>query len=363
MATLKNHLLVGTRKGLAVYQRTDSGWTYHTMHFLGIPVSYVYVDDRHQTWWACLDHGHWGVKLHRSFDEGKNWEEIAAPKYPADTEIKEGVPASTKYIWALTGGGTKYPDRLWLGTVPGGLFKSEDRGNTFELVTSLWEHPSRVVDWFGGGFDDPGIHSIVVDPRNNNRVYIAISCAGVFASEDSGQSWSVKNKGLRADYLPDPYKEVGQDPHLLIANEVHPDVMWQQNHCGIFRSEDGGQNWSDISDEKKLAHFGFVIGIDESDPLKAWVVPAISDEIRVAVGGSLCVCRTEDGGRTWQDFRNGLPQDGCFDIVYRHALDVHQHEVVFGTTCGNLFLSSDAGENWESLNHFLPMVYTVCFAA
>lgn len=360
---MKNTLFLSTRKGLLVCARQGAGWKIVSAHFEGIPVSLAYEDERSGTWWACLDHGHWGVKLHRSVDRGGNWEEISAPAYPEGSEIKEGVPATTRYLWALCQGGQAFPNRLWLGTIPGGLFRSENGGQSFQLVKSLWDHPSRKDNWFGGGYDYPGIHSIVVDPRDENHLYIGISCAGVFESLDAGQTWSVRNKGLRADFLPDPYAEVGHDPHLLLAAPSNPDVMWQQNHCGIFRSVDGGASWADVSEPDGPAKFGFAIAVAEDDPDQAWVAPALSDEKRVAVGRALCISRTDNGGQSWQALRKGLPQDYCYDIVYRHALAARGEDVVFGTTTGNVFISSDRGDSWRALSHHLPMVYAVAFAA
>ncbi|MCB0587210.1 MAG: hypothetical protein KDD06_18060 [Phaeodactylibacter sp.] len=357
----KNTLFLSTRKGLIVCARRSDGWAITGSHFDGIPVTFAYEDERHGAWWACLDHGHWGVKLHRSFDRGASWEEIAAPAYPEGAEAKEGVPATTKYIWSLQHGGLSHPNRLWLGTIPGGLFRSEDGGASFELVESLWNHPTRPKQWFGGGFDQPGIHSIVVDPRDEGHLYIGISVAGVLESRDAGQSWAFRNKGLRADFLPDPHAEVGHDPHLLVAAPSDPDVLWQQNHCGIFVSTDGGANWTDISEPEGPARFGFAIAVAEDNPLQAWVAPAVSDEIRTAVGHALCICRTDDGGKSWKTVRKGLPQEFCYDIVYRHALAATGEEVVFGTTTGNVFFSRDRGDSWEVLSNYLPMVYAVAF--
>ncbi len=277
-----------------------------------------YADRDSGTWWACLDLGHWGNKLHRSVDKGKNWEEVDAPKYPEGVEIKSGVPASLKYLWSMAGANGK----LFIGTEPGGLFISEDAGNSFELVKGLWNHPSRMEQWFGGGRDHPGIHSILIDHEDHNHIHVAISCAGVFETTDGGIVWEPRNKGLKADFLPDPNAEIGQDPHLLVACKSNMKVMWQQNHCGIFRSVDGGNNWSDISDKTGEANFGFAIAADPVKEDIAWVVPAISDEIRVAIDNSVCVCRTENGGKSWDTFRKGLPQNHSFDITYRHALDL-----------------------------------------
>ncbi len=356
-----NHLLIGTRKGLVVYQLSNGNWTHKSTFFTGIPVSIAYSDKRTNTWWACLDHGHWGCKLHRSIDQGQHWEEIPAPKYPEGAEIKEGVPASLRLIWAFEQGGDDRPGKLWMGTEPGGLFESTDNGNTFNLNESFWNFPGREEQWFGGGRDYAAIHSVVVDPRDSDHIYVGISCAGVFETTDAGKTWEVRNNGLRADYLPNPQAEVGHDPHMLVACASNPDVLWQQNHCGIFKSTDGAKNWIDVTAENKLANFGFAMAVDAKNPDQAWVIPGVSDEIRVAVDGALVVCRTDDGGKSWQEYRSGLPQDNSFDIVYRHALDISDDYLVFGTTTGNLFLSNDKGENWKALSHYLPMVYSVHF--
>jgi photosystem II stability/assembly factor-like uncharacterized protein len=357
----KQTILLGTRKGLIAYRRSNDCWAVENLSFEGSPVSIAYCDPRNGTWWACLDHGHWGVKLHRSRDRGRNWEEVSAPAYPEGEEITDGVPAATRYIWSMNHGGTKYHSKLWLGTDPGGLFMSEDGGSSFRLVESLWKHPSRKTGWMGGGRDQPGIHSIVVDPRNEDHLHIGISCAGVFETQDGGRSWEVRNKGLRADFLPDPASNIGHDPHILVAAPTNPDMLWQQNHCGIFRSVDGGLNWQEVSQPAGPARFGFAITVADDDPEQAWVAPADSDLVRTAIKGALCICRTDDGGKNWKELRKGLPQKDCFDIVYRHALASSGDTVAFGTTTGNLFFSPDKGENWQTLNNYLPMIYSVQF--
>ena len=362
METTKNRLLIGTRKGLVIYHRKDNEWHYQRTEFLGIPVSIAWTDERGGTWWACLDHGHWGCKLHRSDDEGQNWVEIEAPAYPEGEEAKEGKPAALRYLWAMAHGGADKPDVLYIGTEPGGLFKSTDAGKSFSLVRSLWDVPERKEFWFGGGRDFAGIHSIVVDPRDSDHIYIGISCAGVYESTDAGETWTLRNKGLKADFMPDD-REVGHDPHLLVAAPSNPDVLWQQNHCGIFRSSDRGLWWDDVSEGEGPARFGFAIAVDASDENVAWVAPAVSDGTRVAVDEALTICRTDDGGKTWKDLREGLPQTGAFDITYRHALACHQNEVVFGTTTGNVYISQDRGDHWKALSHNLPMVYSIHYSA
>ena len=359
---MKSTLLLGTRKGFIAYHSRNGSWEMQNLSFEGIPVSIAFADSRTGTWWACLEHGHWGVKLHRSNDRGATWEEVTAPAYPEGEEIKDGVPATTRYIWAMAHGGQNFASRLWIGTDPGGLFMSEDAGNSFQLVESLWKHPTRKEGWFGGGRDQPGIHSVVVDPRNENHIHVGISCAGVFETIDAGKTWEIRNKGLRAEFLPDPDSQTGHDPHILVAAPTNPDILWQQNHCGIFRSTDAAKSWQDVGQPEGPANFGFAIAVAEDNPDQAWVAPANSDMTRTAIKGALCICRTDDGGKSWKDFRKGLPQENCLDIVYRHAMSSSGESVAFGTTTGNLFLSPDRGESWQVLNNYLPMIYSVQFA-
>lgn len=349
-------LLVGTGKGLVEFDKYKDKWQLVKVHFPGYPVSALLVDERNHCWWACLAHRHWGQKMHRSFDEGKTWEAVPCPVYPAGALIMPDKPAFLKKIWTLAKGGADQPQTLWMGTEPGGLFVSHDGGDHFKLVQSLWDHPSRQREWFGAGRDHPFIHSIVLDPGDSNHVFIAISCAGVFETTDGGQSWVPRNKGLKAAYLPNPSVEIGHDPHLLLACESQPDVMWQQNHCGIFRSTNAGKQWDEVSGKDGFPYYGFALAIDNNDPLKAWVIPAVSDEMRIAHDMALCVCHTNDGGNNWQAQRNGLPQEFCFDIVFRHSFIRAGNTLLFGTTTGNLFVSEDDGTSWQALSYHLARV-------
>jgi photosystem II stability/assembly factor-like uncharacterized protein len=355
-----DELILGTRKGLLI---TDLNGDVCREFHLGVPVSYAAVDPRNGTWWAAVDHGHWGQKLHRSKDGGHTWEEVPAPKYPEGEEIAPGKPAVLSYIWIITPGGADEPNRIYIGTEPGGLFISDDDGDSFQLCESLWNHPSRKEHWFGGGRDHPGLCSILVDPRNSQHIQVGISVGGVFETFDGGETWEPRNKGLIACYLPNPHAEVGHDPHFVVSSPANPDVLWQQNHCGVFRSVDGGYNWTDVSQPDGPVRFGFAIAADEKNPDVAWVVPAISDEIRLAVDKALCVSRTDNGGKTWTAFRTGLPQQNCYDVTFRHALDLRGDRLAFGTTTGSVYLSNDRGESWRCLGHDFPPVYSVRFAS
>ncbi|MBM3216723.1 glycosyl hydrolase, partial [Candidatus Poribacteria bacterium] len=280
MTSSSVRLLLGTHKGLLILERGNGGWETAHEAFIGVPVPYAFTDPRSGTVWASLDHGHWGRKLSRSTDGGATWDEVPAPTYPDGSEIKPGVPASTLYIWSLAAGGAHEPERLYAGTEPGGLFRSDDGGDSWQLVDSLWNHPSR-TGWFGGGRNNAGIHSILVDPRDSRHVYVGVSCAGVFETKDDGASWAPMNKNVRTDFLPNPLSEVGSDPHCVVACPSHPAAMWQQNHCGIFRTTDGAASWTDVSEPDGLARFGFAVAVDAENPDVAWVVPAQADEKRV----------------------------------------------------------------------------------
>lgn len=354
-------LLVGTSKGLVIIQKVKEDWKIIDVHFRGLPVTVAYVDDRNNTWWVGLAHRHWGEKLQRSTNQGKSWEDIKSPKYPLNAKLGSGKPAVLKKIWCIHHAGFDQPNGIWLGTEPGGLFYSKDNGDSFELVENLWNHPSRKDEnqWFGAGRDHPFIHSIVVDPRDSKHLFIAVSCAGVFETKDGGINWQPKNKGLIAAYLPNPDVEVGHDPHMMIACDANPDVIWQQNHCGIFKTENGGDEWQNVTDKNGLAAYGFSLAIDHENPDIAWTIPAVSDLERIAPDLSLCVCKTDDGGQTWVSKRNGLPQGNVFDIVFRHSFCNSKNLMAFGTTNGNVYVSEDYGDNWQVVSNNLARVETI----
>jgi len=362
--TQKQYILLGTSKGLVIFRRKAGGWEIDSTHFFGLPASVVFADERNGRWWVGLAHRHWGQKLHYSDDQGATWTQVPTPEYPKTAELKPGQPARLKKIWYMTAAGADQPEELYLGTEPGGLFHSNDGGQSFQLVESLWQHPSRQnpMQWFGAGRNQPFLHSIVVDPRDAAHLYVGVSCAGVFESTDAGKSWEPRNEGLIAAYLPNPEAEIGHDPHRILACESNPDVLWQQNHCGIFRSTDGGKIWENVTDKNGLADYGFALAIDHENPERAWVIPATSDDVRIAPDLALCVCRTDDGGETWTPLRDGLPQEKCFDIVFRHSLAIDKNTLVFGTTTGNVYLSENYGNSWHCLSNNLARVECIVFA-
>lgn len=360
---MQTRLLVGTSKGLVIFKNTNKHWTIESVQFEGLPVSLAYIDERTNTWWVALSHRHWGEKLHRSEDEAKHWYEVSVPSFN-NYLYRPGQPAALKKIWVMQHAGHDRADGLWLGTEPGGLFYSPDNGKTFHLVESLWNHPSRLDDnqWFGAGKDYPFIHSIVRDPRDSDHIYIGISCAGVFETRDGGKSWQVKNNGLVAAYLPNPKAEVGHDPHQILLCKSQPDTIWQQNHCGIFRTTNGGERWEDVSGKNGFPRYGFALAIDDQDPNVAFVIPAQSDEQRMPVDLRLTVCRTNDGGSTWKSIHQGLPDSNAFDLVLRHSFAKKDSILAFGTNNGNLYLSKDNGGSWEALSRNLATMNCLAFA-
>jgi hypothetical protein len=267
-------------------------------------------------------------------------------------------------VWTLETGGADEPGVLWAGTIPGGLFRSADRGETWSLVRSLWDHPAR-TEWMGGGYDAPGIHSICVDPRDSRRITLAVSTGGVWQTRDRGETWHARASGMRAEYMPSERQgdPIAQDVHRLVTSRSNPDVIWAQHHNGVFRSTDGAESWQEIG-ETALSSFGFAVAVDPNDADTAWFVPAIKDEKRVPVNAQLAVTRTRDGGRSFEVLRKGLPGGPAYDLVYRHALDVDSQgeRLAIGSTTGGLWISDDRGETWTCVSVHLPPIAAVRFA-
>ncbi len=368
---MSNRCHVSTRKGLFTLERGAAGWAISRVSFLGDNCTLAMHDPRNGRLYAALNHGHFGVKLHESADGAATWQEIATPKYPekpADypnhTPV-EGKPAdwSLKLVWSLAAGGADEPGVLWCGTLPGGLFRSEDGGQSWNLNRALWDDPLR-QGWFGGGADHPGIHSICVDPRDAKHITLGISCGGAWRTRDGGASWELGGAGMRAEFMPPEkqYERNVQDPHLIAQCPAQPDVLWVQHHNGIFRSVDGADSWVEIAGVQPSV-FGFAVAAHPTDPGTAWFVPAVKDEKRYPAGGRVVVNRTRDGGKTFETLTHGLPQQHAYDLVFRHALDVDEtgDRLVFGSTTGALWLSEDAGDRWQTLSSSLPPIYAVAF--
>jgi photosystem II stability/assembly factor-like uncharacterized protein len=338
---MSDRLWVGSRKGL--FELRNGKIVKH--HFPGQPVS-AFLQTKEEILCA-LNLGHFGAKLWRSRDDGKTWQEVASPAYP-----KQEGGATLNQIWVMEAGA----GGLWAGTIPGGLFHSADGGDSWRLVESLWNREER-KEWFGGGADAPGIHSILLDKKS---ITLGISCGGVWKSQDAGERWELAGKGMHAAYMPPEKRDSPniQDPHRIARCAAKPDVMWTQHHNGIFRSTDAGRTWASINDA-----FGFAVAAHPRDAGTAWFVPAIKDELRYPADGKLAVTRTRDGGKTFDTLREGLPQEHAYDLIYRHAFDIDAsgERLAMGSTTGGLWTSSDGGDSWKCVSAHLPPIYCVRF--
>lgn len=358
-------ILLATKKGLFTATANRGRFTVDAPAFRGVPVSMVLQDPRDGVCYVGLDHGHFGVKLHRR--RGRKWEEIAAPAYPqlpAGQVETDGFgrpwPRKLRLVWCLEID-PRTPGGLWSGTIPGGLFHSTDRGTTWTFVQSLWDVAGR-KKWFGGGYDVPGIHSILVDPRDANVVTIGVSCGGVHRTTDGGATWRNVSHGLRAAFLPGEraFDLDVQDPHRLAMCRSVPDRVWCQHHNGIFVRPGADRPWREIK-AKAPSRFGFACAAHPHDRDVAWFVPAEKDECRVPKDGKMLVLRTSDGGRSFDVMTKGLPQQHAYDLVYRHGLEVAADgaTLVMASTSGRVWVGRDGGEAWQELPANLPPVFAV----
>lgn len=358
---MSERFYAATRKGLFTLEHQTTGqWSISNVAFLGDPVTMVLPDRSDGLLYAALNLGHFGVKLHRSHDAGKTWGECAAPAYPQQGQ--DPSAPSVIQVWSLEPEGPEQAG-LWAGTLPGGLFRSRDRGASWELVESLWNKPER-KEWFGGGAEHPGIHSICVNPHDSAHVTLGVSCGGVWVTKDGGDSWECRAQGMRADFMPPEraYDPNIQDPHRVVQCSAAPEVFWAQHHNGVFLSCDEACSWQEVPNVQPSA-FGFAVAVHPHDPKTAWFVPGVKDECRLPVGAQLVVSRTRDGGETFEVLRKGLPQEHCYDLVYRHGLDIDSSgdRLAFGSTTGGLWVSENQGDSWHCISTHLPPVYCVRF--
>jgi hypothetical protein len=357
MASTGDRFFVATRKGLFTIARKSGAWAVDRLEFAGAAVSAVLEDPRDGWRYAVLNHGHFGTKFHRAAP-GAAFEESAAPAFPESGAEGPALGA----VWCLEPGPT--PGTLLAGAMPAALFRSSDRGASWELNTALWNLPGR-PEWFGGGWDHPVLHSIVLNDKTPGRIAVAISCGGVWVSEDDGASWT-GSTGMIASYVPPERAEDPnvQDPHRIAQCRADPNRFWAQHHFGLYRSDDGAKRWQRLPDPKPSG-FGFPVVAHPSDPDTAWFVPEQADTERMPAEGRVVVSRTTDGGKSFELLGRGLPQQHAYDLVYRHALavDASGSRLALGSTTGGLWISENGGESWEAVPARLPPVYAVRFAA
>lgn len=347
-----------TRKGLFELRRRGGAWQVEHLSFVADPVTMLLPPDDSGHMLAGLNLGHFGAKLHASDDAGHTWREVAAPAFPPQPDGAEGPAWKLEQVFSLE----RSADAIWCGSVPGGLFVSRDRGESWQLIDPLWRDPRR-EQWMGGGNPNPALHSICPHPARPDELLVGVSCGGAWRTTDGGRTWGLRAKGMRADFMPPDLAgdENSQDPHLIARCRAAPDVFWCQHHCGIFRSTDNGATWHEL--QAQPSSFGFAVAAHPRDPDTAWFAPAIKDERRIPVDAALCVTRTRDGGKTFDVLRAGLPQQHCYDLIYRHGLAVDDsgEQLVMGSTTGGLWASGDGGDSWQTVSAHLPPIYAVKF--
>jgi photosystem II stability/assembly factor-like uncharacterized protein len=352
-------LLVGTMKGAFILSsdETRKKWKTDGPHFPGEAVYALAYDERGGRCriLAAPKSNHWGSTIRLSDDFGKTWSgpERKAVRFPEESKL------SLEQIWQITPGRADEPDRLWAGVEPAALFESGDSGESWTPVDGLLKHEHR-PQWMPGG-GGLCLHTIVADPKNRQRMGVAISTAGFYRTDDGGKSWSPRNKGVRAEFLPNKHPEFGQCVHKVVHHPSHPERLFLQNHWGLYRSDDWGDSWQDIANGVP-SDFGFAMQMHPKDTETVYIVPLKSDEFRIVPDAKLRVYRTKNAGKSWEPLSDGLPQKDAYESVLRDGLTADMHDpagLYFGTRSGKLFASADAGESWKEIAPALPPICCV----
>jgi photosystem II stability/assembly factor-like uncharacterized protein len=360
-------VLVGTRKGAFVLTADGKRdrWDVSGPHFAGWEVYHLKGSPADPArLYASQSSGWFGQIIQRSSDGGKTWE-AAGNKF-----VYDGVPGTHlwydgtphpwefKRVWHLEPSLTD-PDALYAGVEDAALFQSKDAGQTWQELPGLRGHGSA-------GSWQPGagglcLHTILIDPSDANRIYIAISAAGAFRSDDAGKNWRPINRGLKSEGIPSPEAEVGHCVHRIAMHRSRPKILFMQKHWDVMRSDDSGDSWREVSGNLPT-DFGFTIDVHAHDPETIYVVPIKSDSEHFPPDGQLRVYRSKTGGNEWEPLTKGLPQRDCYVNVLRDAMAVDSLDscgIYFGTTGGQVYASSDAGDSWNPIVRDLPAVLSV----
>jgi hypothetical protein len=360
-------VLVGTRKGAFVLSSdgTRKQWAVNGPHFGGWEIYHMKGSPADpKRLYASQSSAWFGQVMQRSSDGGKTWETVgnkfAYDGVPGTHQWYDGTqhPWEFKRVWHLEPSLTD-PDTVYAGVEDAGLFRSTDGGQTWQELPALRAAKGHLWQPGAGGMC---LHTIVVDPRDSNRISVAISAAGVFQTDDAGKSWRPATCGLKSPYqLPDPTAEVGHCVHRIAMHPSRPNVFFMQKHWDVMRSDDGGANWHEISGNLPT-DFGFPIDVHAHEPETIYVVPIKSDSEHYPPEAKLRVYRSRTGGNEWEPLTKGLPQRDCYVNVLRDAMAVDALDpcgIYFGTTGGQVYASSDSGDSWTPIARDLPAVVSV----
>jgi hypothetical protein len=366
-------LAVSTRKGLWLYRSTDrQHWAVDGPHYFGSIVHHAVLDPRDgRTLLVATRTGHLGPALMRSLDGGRTFVEARTP--PAFPRGEPRARAVDHVFW-LTPGHASEPGVWYAGTSPQGLFRSADHGDTWQPVSGFNDHPSQ-AEWVHGDQDqtpDGGkTHSISIDPRNKQRMYLGLSGGGFFTSDDAGASWQPLNAGVAMDFAP-PLPDGGEypfghDPHCVVVHPRSPDRLWRQDHCGLYRLDRNlSDRWQRVGKAmpSEVGDIGFPVAIHARDPDRAWVFPMDGTSVwpRTSPGGMPAVYGTCDAGASWQRMDHGFPREQAWWTVKRQCLASDAHDPVglyLGTTSGEIWSSRDEGASFQQLVSHLPHIYAV----
>ena len=355
---MKTLFLCGTKKGLFVLTSDDRiKWRLQGPFQSGREINHAVYDQRSGRIYATSNDAWFGCEVVWSPDLGETW--TAAQQNPA---FGENTGWKLERIWHIEPGRASEPQVLYAGVAPAALFRSEDGGQTWNEISSLTQHPTR-PKWHPGA-GGLCLHSIVIDPSQAARMFVGISAVGVFRTEDGCKTWQLANKGTRAEFLPEKYPEFGQCVHKLLLADGKRSLLFQQNHCGVYRSSDSGNNWQEIT-AGLPSDFGFPLAIHPREPETIFVLPLKGAEFRCPPEGKLRVFRSRNAGSNWEALGNGLPQQEAFVGVYREGMAMDSLKpagIYFGTNTGKLFGSADEGDNWRLLADNLPPIYSVSTA-
>ena len=360
-------VLVGTRKGAFVLTSDGSrkSWRIEGPHFAGWEIYHVKGSPADpKRLYASQSSGWFGQVLQRSNDGGKTWEAAGNDfQYEGTTGTHtwyDGSPHPWEFkrVWHIEPS-LSDPEMIYAGVEDAALFASRDGGSTWAEMPGLRTHETA-PSWAPGA-GGLCLHTIVIDPTNPDRMFIAISAAGVFRSEDAGKSWQPANRGLRSNTMPDEDAEVGHCVHRIAIHPSRPNTLFMQKHWDVMRSDDGAESWREISGNLPT-DFGFVIDVNSNEPDTVYVVPITSDSHHFVSEGKLRVYRSKSGGDDWEALTNGLPQKDCYVNVLRDAMTVDQLDpcgVYFGTSGGQVYASADGGDSWDAIVRDLPPVLSV----